>query len=32
MLRPIAELLDFLENKMSMQAVYQPVIILKVQK
>ena len=28
MLRPIAELLDFLENKMSMQAVYQPVVIL----
>ena len=28
MLRPIAELIDFLENKMSMQAVYQPVVIL----
>ncbi|MDB9527857.1 hypothetical protein PN498_17815 [Oscillatoria sp. CS-180] len=28
MMRPIAELLDFLENQMSMQAVYQPVVIL----
>lgn len=27
-MRPISELFDFLENRMSMQAVYQPVVIL----
>lgn len=27
-MRPLSELLDFLENQMSMQAVYQPVVIL----
>ena len=27
-MRPISELLDFLENQMSMQAVYQPLVIL----
>jgi hypothetical protein len=27
-MRPIADLLDFLTHQMSMQAVYQPVVIL----
>ena len=27
-MRPIADLLDFLNDQMSMQAVYQPVVIL----